>query len=414
MKFCDYSKIDCYALNRKQLLSLWFLNLRVMYRILFVASVGLVGASEQAWTIGSDGFSRANVLVPSVGIYHGAYADFGALEDEVSATKIQAFEKLAGKKLTWAYFSNHWLKGEMEFPTANVEACKAAKVIPYIRLLPWSEVKQWQQDPIFKMDRFLNGDFDQQLRRWARQAIKANTPMILEFGPEVNGEWFSWNGRWQGSGPGATADSSTNSKKAPVMSDGYGDPEWPDGPEKFRDTYRRLIELFREEGADQITWVLHLDVNGTPVGGWNSPRFYDPGPDWIDWIGLSVFGPQVPTDPWDPFPNQMRRFQKSLMELQYENGKAPRRPRPVLISEYAAIEDQSSSKRKADWITRTLNSLAFGMFKDVRGLTYWHSPGWLADGSGNFRIDSSKESLAAYRKGIQDRAFVVTPVFEGR
>jgi hypothetical protein len=36
---------------------------------------------------------------------------------------------------------------------------------------------------------------------------------------------------------------------------------------------------------------------------------------------------------------------QSLMVLQYENGKAPKRPRPVLISEFAAIEDKKTQRK---------------------------------------------------------------------
>ena len=87
------------------------------------------------------------------------------------------------------------------------------------------------------MDAFLSGQFDADLEQWARDAKAFEKPLLVEFGTEVNGEWFPWNAKWNG------ADSTD-----------YGDPDLYDGMEKFRDVYRRIITICNEQGVKNITW----------------------------------------------------------------------------------------------------------------------------------------------------------------
>ncbi|MBP8992326.1 MAG: hypothetical protein KBG30_00740 [Bacteroidales bacterium] len=110
---------------------------------------------------------------------------------------------------------------------------------------------------------------------WANEAKNCSTNLLVEFGTEVNGVWFSWNGYYYGGG----------------TCDEYGDPNYPDGPEIFRDSYRHIIDLCNQQGCDNITWFFHFDVNDAPEEGWNNPIYYYPGDDYIDWIGVSTYGP---------------------------------------------------------------------------------------------------------------------------
>lgn len=110
---------------------------------------------------------------------------------------------------------------------------------------------------------------------WANEAKNCSTNLLVEFGTEVNGVWFSWNGYYYGGG----------------TCDEYGDPNYPDGPEIFRDSYRHIIDLCNQQGCDNITWFFHFDVNDAPEEWWNNPIYYYPGDDYIDWIGVSTYGP---------------------------------------------------------------------------------------------------------------------------
>lgn len=316
------------------------------------------------------------IVAPTSGAYHGAFASFGLREDNVSKEKILEFESKSKKRLAWSYFSNHWLDGVIRFPKENVEICRRLGTIPYIRLQPWSRIEQDKPEPIFSMQAIIDGTFDEPLRAWAIEARDARTPIMIEFGPEVNGDWFPWSGKWNG-GAETTR---------------YGDKRWPDGPERFRDAYRHIIELFRDEGANNITWVLHVDTQWNPTQNWNKLKYYYPGDSYIDWIGLSVFGPQLLSHDWDPFEVLVKNFWPQIDEVT--------KSKPILISEYASIESPTQRNRKAKWIKDALESISSGRFPRVKGATYWNSAGWSEDPRLSFEIDTSLESLTAYRAEI--------------
>ncbi|HHJ51447.1 MAG TPA: hypothetical protein ENJ88_11170 [Phaeodactylibacter sp.] len=216
-------------------------------------------------------------LVPVSGKkYFGAFPDFGGTEDTVSAARIAAFEELAGKKIAWAYFSNNWLD-TLIFPTQAIEEILSAGTTPFIRLLTRSEFEEFKPDPLWDLRALIAGDYDNSLIAWAQAAKAVAHPLLAEFGTEVNGSWFPWNGAYYGAG----------------TTDGYGDPDYPDGPEIFRDAYRHIIDICRAEGADNITWFYHFDVHSDPEEYWNAPLLYYPGDDYIDWLGVSTYGPML-------------------------------------------------------------------------------------------------------------------------
>ncbi len=217
------------------------------------------------------------LVAPRNGIYHAAYPDFGGTEDEVTADSITAFEALAEKAIVWAYFSNNW-GNFLQFPSEAVSTIHAKGRIPFIRMMPRSTFDAGGPDPLYTMQQIIDGVYDIHLTQWAIGAKTAAIPLLVEFGAEVNGNWFSWNGQYNGGGE----------------SKAYGDPTVPDGPERFRDAYRHIIDLCRQNNVDNITWFYHVDAYGAPDTSWNAIAQYYPGDDYIDWLGLSVYGPQEP------------------------------------------------------------------------------------------------------------------------
>lgn len=317
------------------------------------------------------------LTLPERGAVIGGYVEAGPVSEDVRPQEVAAFEKLIGKNLSWIYFANNWTDGVIEFPKLAVQRCRDMGRIPYIRLMPWSEyTDKGQRDPIFTMDAFLSGKFDSELTRWALEAKKLPGPMIIEFGPEVNGNWFPWNGSWNGG----------------AKTDLYGDPTIPDGPEKFRDTYRHIIDLFRKEGLHDITWVLHVDTARMPETSWNKTEYYYPGDDYIDWIGLSVFGAQLPSHAWTDFLPKFKSFWPEIKDLAQR--------KPIIISEFAVIEDAKDPQRKAQWITRALKLVESGLYP-IKGISYWNSTGWLPDAAADFRITSSANAQKAFQERVQ-------------
>ncbi len=256
---------------------------------------------------------NANKLIePVSGIYHAAFPDFGGTEDVVTSDRILNFENLVNKKLVWAYFSNNWYN-HIQFPATAVKTIHLAGKIPFIRMMPRTNFDEGGPDPNYTMQKIIDGIFDTALTQWAIDAAKTNIPLLVEFGTEVNGNWFPWNGQYNGAGE----------------TTGYGDLNLPDGPERFRDAYRHIIDICNNNGANNITWFFHVDAYGVPNADWNKIENYYPGDDYIDWLGVSVYGPQESKDDYQDFVEIMSDIYPSLTNLS---------DKPIAILEFAVTE----------------------------------------------------------------------------
>ncbi len=330
---------------------------------------------------------------PAGTVYHAANAGFGGTEDRVDRHRIHRFERLANRRIAWAYFSNNWTGG-VNFPARQVAAILAAGRLPFVRIEPRSSFRPGGPDRRYTMQSILSGAWDgpgagsQGLIEWCRRAAAVEGPLLAEFGTEVNGDWFPWNGRWNGAG--ATT--------------GYGDPLLADGPERFRDAYRHIIDVCRLAGADDITWFFHVDVGGSPAATWNEISSYYPGDDYIDWVGISDYGSLSPDERWRSFG---RRYGRIRAEIRALGDK------PVAVLETGVLEDRGRPGRKAAWTRRTLRAIRT-RYPEIDAVSWWNER-YRDDGAViDLRIDSSRSTLRAYRRGVAASAFVTQPRFEPR
>ena len=332
-----------------------------------------------------DSSNSINLLPPPEGVYHGAFPDFGGTEDNVASNGIADFEKLVGKPIVWAYFSNNWIEG-IKFPESSVRIIHQQGVIPFIRMMPRSNFDEGGPDPVYTLQRIIDGDFDKDLIQWAGDAKRTDIPLIIEFGTEVNGDWFPWNGIWNGGG-------ATNY---------YGDPNLPDGPERFRDAYRHIIDLFRAQGVKNITWVFHVDATQSEKS-WNSMAAYYPGDNYIDWIGISVYGYQKPGEEWQTF--------TEIFDGAYTEFSAISTEKPLAILEFGVVDDPTIGD-KAAWLQNALGSIKQNRYPRIKAISYWHEMWENEDGTiSNLRLDSSPDALEAYREEIADSFFITNAYF---
>jgi len=188
--------------------------------------------------------------------------------------------------------------------------------VPYIKMMTFSsyEYTDGGTDSIYTMANILDGQFDDDLKQWADDAKASGIPMMVCFGVEVNGEWFPWNGKWNG-GEGV-------------------------GPERFVSAYQHIVTLFRDQGVDNITWVYHVNAGSFPDEEWNSMASYYPGDDYVDWIGISVYGPQSRKQArqyWETFTEIMDIYY-SLMDEYYPELAALSSDKPLAVVEFGVTE----------------------------------------------------------------------------
>ncbi|MDR1515696.1 MAG: beta-mannanase [Synergistaceae bacterium] len=342
---------------------------RVVFAVFLLFSTFLPGFSA------GQLFGAVKAGPPGTSVYHSAHPDFGAADDLVTPESVRSFAALSGKKIAWAFVSFHW-GGDMRFPSEACRVLHREGVVPLIGMMPWSELRQNSAESRYTMERIASGDFDDGLRRCAEDVRALGFPIMIEFGPEANGSWFPWNGAWNGRNE-----------------DTYGERGCPDGPERFRDAYRRVVRIFRESGALDVTWVFHIASDGYPKEAWNSARFYYPGDEWVDWIGASVYGRLRGDGPAVPFDRIMSKIYPGLTALSPE--------KPIAILELG-VSESGIRQDKSDWIKDALESVSSGRYPRLRAVGWWNKK-FRPDGSrSTLEIDSSPESLAAYRDGVKN------------
>ena len=99
------------------------------------------------------------------------------------------------------------------------------------------------------------GGSDAYLRSYADEVVAFGHPVILSFGHEMNGTWYSW-------GDGHTS------------------------PATFVAAWRHVVRVFRAAGAANVTWL--WTVNSI-AGAASSLSQWWPGAAWVDWTGIAGY-----------------------------------------------------------------------------------------------------------------------------
>lgn len=129
------------------------------------------------------------IPLPPVGyLYHGVHpGGITSEESDVTLNDVRSYEEAAGKRVFWVYFSHNWYEGRA-FPISTVTWIREAGSIPYIRLMLRSSWEQDIAEPVFNLQAIINGEFDTDLHNWCAAARDFGTPLLAEYGTEVNGE----------------------------------------------------------------------------------------------------------------------------------------------------------------------------------------------------------------------------------
>jgi hypothetical protein len=343
---------------------------------LFFLTRAVVSHPEKIKVEAIDG----KVPLPPIGaLYHGVHPmPLSSRDEDLAPDDLASYEKAAGKPAAWVDISQHWGVSR-KFPTATATWIRASGSVPSIRLMLWSTKKEHQKDPVFTLDAIIKGTFDDDFRAWATAAGEFGSPLIVEFGPEMNGWWYPWNGYWSGGGE----------------TKGYGDPALPDGPERFRDAYRHIVDIMRKAQARNILWVFHVNYNDWPVEAWNRFENYYPGDEYIDWLGVSVYGAQQPAGTqWPEF--------SELMEPAYRRLEKLSSSKPIVVAEFG-VSANSTGGSQALWTQHALEGLTAGRWPRVIGFAWWNAA-WQNDANPlndtSMRVQDNPALAAVFKKYV--------------
>jgi endoglucanase len=213
------------------------------------------------------------------------------------------------------------------------------------------------------------GNADDAIRAAARGLRELEGAVLVELGWEMNGDW---DYAWQGAANGRDARA----------------------PERFVAAWRRIVDLFRAEGATNARFVFSPNT-GNPLGGapadqthWNWYGHYYPGDGYVDYVGIHGFnGPSVWGGPERGFDRLFdgREMGAMLSDLERRFAK------PIIIGEFATQE--SGDPTKAAWIEAAYASMMAN--PAVVGAVWFHM-----EKEADWRVDSSPSALAAYRRAV--------------
>jgi beta-mannanase len=335
--------------------------------------------SKPAVVQNSNGTSKVEVVLPEHGAYTGAFIDFGDAEDEVTLDMIDQFENMVGKHQAIIASSSYW--GEQTFPTANLNVIWNYGAMPLVFWSPWDKPYAQNKGPDkFSLNAIIEGKWDAYIDKWADAAREFGKPMVVAFGVEMNGDWFPWSGWYYGADNWIDLNDDANPEAG----------EW-EGPDHFKRAYRHVVDRVRARGVSNIKWMFHTNNYSYPLDTWNFAAAYYPGSDYVDWLGLSVYGQQFKDEPWASV--------QSLVDWPYEEMCRLDPNKPVMIAEWATGEFPHSGN-KAEWIRQGLE-LFRTRYPRVKAAIYWHERWQNADQTySNLRVNSSVESLNAYREGV--------------
>src|SRR5436853_5132860 len=340
--------------------------------ILFIIAGGLASCKKPGLTNARiDPNGPVEVVAPEHGAYTGAFMDFGDEEDDVSLEMIEDFERWVGKHQAIIASSSYW--GEQTFPTANLNVVWRHGSLPLVFWSPWDKPYVQNRGPDkFNLNDIIAGKWDAYIDKWADDAREFGHPMIVAFGVEMNGDWFPWSGTFYG---GEDWDGAADNWK---------------GPENFRRAYRHVVDRVRARGATNIKWMFHANNYSSPLDTWNFAPAYYPGPDYADWLGLSVYGQQYREEGWADIP--------SLVDWPYKEMSGVDPNKPIMIAEWGTGEFPPGNK--AAWIRQGLD-LFRSRYPRIKAAVYWHERWQNEEGYySNLRVNSSVESLQAYRDGV--------------
>ena len=340
--------------------------------------------------------------IPEQGAYSGAYIDFGDGEDGVTLEGIEKFEQLVGKHQAIISFGSFWARGQ--FPQEQVNLVCSYGAVPLIYWSPWDEPFDQERGPDkFSLDKILNGTWDAYIDAWADRAKEIPQEFFVSFACEMNGTWFPWSGYFY---------HQKIEHEKPVNIQGMEhllyekkfEKNFITGAEKYKKAYRYVVNRVRARGATNILWVFQVNNYSYPNNSWNLAAAYYPGPEYVDWLAMSLFGKQYAKEEWAVF--------SSLLDWPYKELCALDPKKPIMIAEWGVAEPHGSGD-KAAWYADGCRLMISEQYPRLKAAVVWHERWANPDESfSNLRVNSSRQALKAYQQGISSPLWLGYPIWK--
>ena len=179
---------------------------------------------------------------------------------------VEQFAHAVGRQPNLVSYYSGW--GE-KFQTAFAEADQ-----------PWRHHDCASRSDQLSIANIAAGMYDSYLTTFADEVAVFKHPVVISFGHEMNGYWYSW---------------------------GYSHTP----PATFVAAWRHIVNLFRQQGADNVKWLWQVNSLSSRTG---PPHDWWPGSQYVTWVGVSGYF-YVPGDTFDnifnPVVTAVRQFTKA-------------------------------------------------------------------------------------------------------
>lgn len=271
------------------------------------------------------------------------------------------YETEIGKNVSLVLWYQSWIEqGQRQaFPTDDMDAVRLHGAIPVLAWEP-DEYPSQPSEPEFSLNNIASGAWDDYIRQYADEAKVWGHPFFLRFASEMNGSWVPWS-------------------------------EWANGNSagQFITMWRHVHDIFTAEGATNVTWIWCPNVdNGDAIP---MKELY-PGDAYVDWLGMDGYNFSSSLKiPWWSFAQVFQFTYNQLLALTPSS-------KPIIIGETGSVEAGGS---KAQWITDALTMQLPTHFPRIKALIWFN----MVDGDIDLRIQTSPQSLAAFRNAIASSTY---------
>jgi hypothetical protein len=303
-----------------------------------------IAASAVAFAVTGIASSRSQPPVAHASLPPRLASYLGVYESGAPPTyqPLVTFAKAAGRQPNLVGYYSGWAQ---PFDEPFADAIHAHGIIPFVQI-----------DPTYaSMPAIAAGDYDGYLRSYANSVRAYGHAVVIGFGHEMNAPWYPWG---YGHVPAST----------------------------FVADWRHIVTLFRDQGADNVTWLwtINSDRAGTgPIGTWW------PGAKYVTWVGIDGYYYR----PSDTFATVFGRTIDQVREFT---------DRPVLLSE-TAVGPQAGQFVKIQDLFRGVakyKTLGLVWFDKAQSGGIYHQ---------DWRIEDNPAAEYAFRLGVRDELTAAGP-----
>ncbi|MHC1700926.1 MAG: glycoside hydrolase family 26 protein [Humidesulfovibrio sp.] len=252
----------------------------------------------------------------------------------VTAQMIDAAKASTGLPVRLVQFYVQWPDntGPWEQPVsdlaASLGAIRSAGAVPCVTWEPM-HIGAGGRETVIPAERILAGDYDAYIAGFAREVRDFGAPVLLRLAHEMNLARYHWG-----------SDAA-----------GYG----AESPERYRTLFRRVVEIFRTQGAGNALFVFCPNVDSLPTEPWNRASAYYPGDGFVDVLGMDGYNwGTAHTKAIQGYDSSFRPFRDIFRPL-YDELKILAPSKPVMVFETAST---SRGGDKARWVAEAFDTAA--------------------------------------------------------